>query len=97
MESLSMREFFRRKMSRTLDYPSLEDMKIFDELPSRKSRGLGTYRNIENFEKIYDKYIKGKAYIPADHFATTIGFLINRDGEIDMVRVKYEAVEKWME
>ena len=103
MEDLTLLEFFKRKYNGTLLMPTTEEISIFNEMPSRKKFGFGAYSNIKSFEKIYNKFIKGKVYIPADRSpfhrprgCPVFGFIIDRDGEIDMVRVKVETITEYL-
>ena len=99
IESLPLKEFLTKMNNGTLPSISKEELKIFDNLPSRKEKHFGTYRKIENFEKIYNSYIRGKAYLPAcgkGKNGRFYGFIINRDGEIDMVRIKENVVLSYL-
>ena len=104
MEDLTFVEFFRKKCNGTLEISTSEEMCIFDKLKKRKDGGFGTYRNVKTFEKIYNKYIKGKVYMPADDCPfggkssdkMNFGFVINRDGTIDMVRVRAEKIIEFL-
>ena len=105
MEELSLLEFFKRKYNGTLIYPISEEMKTMNNLSFSKISNFGTYSNIKSFEKIYNKYIKGKIYMPADDNpidrikkkrCVRFGFLINKDGAIDMVKIKVDTVKEFL-
>ena len=102
MSELTFDEFFKQKCDGTLTYPTQEEYDSFPD-KGRKSNGFGTYKNIESFKKVYNKYIKGKTFLPADDMPSMknaeqrrFGFIVNREGEADLVRIREVSIIEYL-